>query len=142
MVEEKPSTPPTHVEAGRAEGIGLGFLEQTPNPATAPRQHPFHRKAAQDVLKALRSNIGAGIKVQGRWRQELLEASAHANRPGNFEDSTHFLDPEFRPITPADAEGPSGEVHLIPRRLWNTCFNSAWIWACSTPSVRPLKINA
>jgi hypothetical protein len=36
----------------------------------------------------------------------------------------------------------SSEGHLIPRMLLKTCFNSAWIWSCPTPSLRPLKINA
>ena len=44
-----------------------------------------------------------------RSRQELLEASGYANRPRDFDDLIHILDPELRLITPTDPEGSSSE---------------------------------
>ncbi|MFI5455726.1 MAG: hypothetical protein ACHRXM_09780 [Isosphaerales bacterium] len=44
-----------------------------------------------------------------RSRQDLLEASGYASRPGDFEDLIHILDPELRLITPTDAEGSSSD---------------------------------
>ena len=44
-----------------------------------------------------------------RSRQELQEASGYANRPRDFDDLIHILDPELRLITPTDPEGSSSE---------------------------------
>src|SRR4029077_12373401 len=38
-------------------------------------------------------------------RQELLQASSYANRPDDFDDLIHILDPELSLITPTDPEG-------------------------------------
>jgi eukaryotic-like serine/threonine-protein kinase len=43
-----------------------------------------------------------------RSRQELLEASGYANRPGDFDDLIHILDPKLRLITPTEADGEDG----------------------------------
>ena len=48
-----------------------------------------------------------------RSRQELLEASGYANRPRDFDDLIHILDPELRLITPTDPEGSPGEDQQI-----------------------------
>ena len=105
MVKGKPWTPATLKEVGGTEGIGLAFLEETFSASTAPPEHRFHQKAAQAVLKALLPETGTDIKGQMRSRQELLEASGYANRPGDFDDLIHILDPELRLITPTDREG-------------------------------------
>ena len=87
----------------------LTFLEETFSASTAPPEHRFHQKAAQAVLKALLPETGTDIKGQMRSRQELLEASGYANRPRDFDDLIHILDPELRLITPTDPEGSSSE---------------------------------
>ncbi len=104
MVKGKPWTPATLKEVGGTEGIGLAFLEETFSASTAPPEHRFHQKAAQAVLKALLPETGTDIKGQMRSRQELLEASGYANRPRDFDDLIHILDPELRLITPTDPE--------------------------------------
>jgi eukaryotic-like serine/threonine-protein kinase len=109
MVKGKPWTPATFREVGGTEGIGLTFLEETFSASTAPPEHRLHQKAAQAVLKALLPEIGTDIKGQMRSRQELLEASGYANRPRDFDDLIHILDPEIRLITPTDPEGSSSE---------------------------------
>ena len=109
MVKGKPWTPATLREVGGTEGVGLTFLEETFSASTAPPEHRFHQKAAQAVLKALLPESGTDIKGQMRSRQELLEASGYANRPRDFDDLIHILDPELRLITPTDPEGSSSE---------------------------------
>ena len=108
MVKGKPWTPATLKEVGGTEGVGLTFLEETFSASTAPPEHRLHQKAAQAVLKALLPESGTDIKGQMRSRQELLEASGYANRPRDFDDLIHILDPELRLITPTDPEGSEG----------------------------------
>ncbi len=109
MVKGKPWTPATLEEVGGTKGIGLTFLEETFSASTASPEHRLHQKAAQAVLKALLPESGTDIKGQMRSRQELLEASAYANRPRDFDDLIHILDPELRLITPTEAEGSASE---------------------------------
>jgi len=112
MVKGKPWTPATLKEVGGTEGIGLTFLEETFSASTAPPEHRLHQKAAQAVLKALLPESGTDIKGQMRSRQQLLEASGYANRPRDFEDLIHILDPELRLITPTDPEGSDGDQSM------------------------------
>ena len=109
MIKGKPWTPATLREVGGTEGVGVTFLEETFSASTAPPEHRLHQKAAQAVLKALLPESGTDIKGQMRSRQELLEASGYANRPRDFDDLIHILDPELRLITPTDPEGSSSE---------------------------------
>ena len=122
MVKGKPWTPATLRDVGGTEGIGLTFLEETFSASTAPPEHRIHQKAAEAVLKALLPESGTDIKGQMRSRQELLEASGYANRPRDFDDLIHILDPELRLITPTDPEGsasgsqanlPSGQYYQL-----------------------------
>jgi eukaryotic-like serine/threonine-protein kinase len=109
MVKGKEWAPATLRAVGGAEGIGLTFLEETFSVRTAPPEHRFHQKAAQAVLKAMLPETGTDIKGQMRSRPELLEASGYANRPGDFDDLIHVLDPELRLITPTEPDGSSSE---------------------------------
>jgi len=109
MVKGKPWGAATLKEVGGTAGVGLTFLEETFSARAAPPEHRFHQKAAQAVLKALLPETGTDIKGQMRSRQELLEASGYASRPGDFEDLIHILDPGLRLITPTDVEGSSSE---------------------------------
>ena len=84
------------------------------------------------MLKALLPESGTDIKGQMRSRQELLEASGYANRPRDFDDLIHILDPELRLITPTDPEGSPGERQARPAsRAGNTISSRTTIW--STP---------
>ena len=120
MVKGKPWTPATLKEVGGTEGVGVTFLEETFSASTAPPEHRFHQKAAQAVLKALLPETGTDIKGQMRSRQELLEASGYANRPEDFDDLIHILDPELRLITPTDPEGSSSEDQARRYRAGDT----------------------
>ncbi len=111
MMKGKPWTPATLKQVGGTKGVGVTFLEETFSSSTAPPEHRLHQKAAQAVLKALLPESGTDIKGQMRSRQELLEASGHVNRPKDFDDLIHILDPELRLITPTDPEGSSSDRH-------------------------------
>jgi formylglycine-generating enzyme required for sulfatase activity len=108
-VKGKPWTPISFREVGGTQGIGLTFLDGTFSASTATPEHRYHQKAAQAVLKALLPESGTDIKGQMRSRQELLEASGYASRPGDFVKLIRILDPELRLITPTDPEGSSRE---------------------------------
>jgi eukaryotic-like serine/threonine-protein kinase len=105
MVKGKPWTSATLREVGGIEGVGITFLEETFSSPQANPKHRLHQKAAQAVLKALLPESGTDFKGQMRSRQELLEASGYANRPTDFDDLIHILDPELLLITPTDPEG-------------------------------------
>jgi formylglycine-generating enzyme required for sulfatase activity len=109
MTKCKPWAPSTLKEVGGASGVGATFLEETFSARAAPPEHRLHQKAAQAVLKALLPETGTDIKGQMRSRQELLEASGYANRPGDLDDLIHILDAELRLITPTDPEGSSSD---------------------------------
>ena len=109
MVKAKSWIPTTLRAVGGTEGIGVTFLEDTFGSAQANPKHRLHREAAQAVLKALLPETGADIKGQMRSREELLEVSGYADRPRDFDDLVHILDPELRLITPTDPEGSSSE---------------------------------
>ena len=66
-----------------------------------------------------------------RSRQELLEASGYANRPRDFDDLIHILDPELRLITPTDPEGSASEDQATTSRAGNTTSSHTITW--STP---------
>jgi serine/threonine protein kinase/formylglycine-generating enzyme required for sulfatase activity/tetratricopeptide (TPR) repeat protein len=102
MVKGKPWTPRTLKAVGGTKGIGVTFLEETLSARNATPEHRLHQKAAQSVLKALLPETGTDIKGQMRSRQELREASGYANRPTDFDNLIHILDPELRLITPTD----------------------------------------
>jgi serine/threonine protein kinase/formylglycine-generating enzyme required for sulfatase activity len=108
MVKGKPWDPATLKEVGGTEGVGVAFLDETFTAATAPPQHRLHQKAGQAVLKLLLPEIGTDIKGNMRSQQELLEASAYANRPEDFAELLRILDGELRLITPTDPEGVAG----------------------------------
>jgi len=109
VVKAKSWTPTTLREIGGTEGVGVTFLEETFGSAQANPRHRLHQKAAQAVLKALLPESGTDIKGQMRSLQKLLEASSYADRPRDFDDLIHILDPELRLITPTDPEGSSSE---------------------------------
>ena len=109
MIKGKPWTPTTLREVGGTEGVGLTFLEETfASPQANPR-HRLHQRAAQAVLKALLPESGTDIKGQMRSVGVLRDTSGYADRPRDFDDLIHILDPELRLITPTDPEGSSVE---------------------------------
>ena len=69
-----------------------------------------------------------------RSRQELLEASGYANRPRDFDDLIHILDPELRLITPTDPEGSSSEDQSdhTERAILPTRPTTTWFTPCGT----------
>ncbi len=116
MMKGKRWAPSTLKEVGGTKGVGVTFLEETFSAPTAPPEHRLHQKAAQVVLQALLPESGTDIKGQMRSRQQLLNASRYGNRPRDFDDLIHILDPELRLITPTDPEGSASENQAtLPR---------------------------
>jgi eukaryotic-like serine/threonine-protein kinase len=122
MLKGKPWNPATLRAVGGTEGVGVTFLEETFSTPQANPKHRLHQKAGQAVLRALLPETGTDIKGQMRSRQELLKESGYANRPRDFDDLIHILDPELRLITPTDPEGfanenqanlPSGQYYQL-----------------------------
>ncbi|MGO9914470.1 MAG: protein kinase domain-containing protein [Isosphaeraceae bacterium] len=109
MVKGKPWAPATLRGVGGTQGVGLAFLEETFSAQSAPPEHRLHQKAAQAVLKALLPQTGTDIKGRMRSEAELLEASGYADRPRDFADVIHILDPELRLISPTEPEGVAGD---------------------------------
>jgi serine/threonine protein kinase len=109
MVKGKAWTPATLRAVGGTQGVGVTFLEETFSTATAPPEHRLHQQAAQAVLKALLPQTGTDIKGRMRSVEELQRASGYPDRPREFDDLLHILDPELRLITPTDPEGALGE---------------------------------
>jgi formylglycine-generating enzyme required for sulfatase activity len=109
MVKAKPWTPATLRAIGGAAGVGVTFLEETFSAATVPPLHRLHQKAARAVLKALLPEQGTDIKGHLRSREDLVQASGYAHRPGDFEALLGILDAELRLVTPTDPEAKSSE---------------------------------
>ncbi len=107
MVKDKPWVPSTLEEVGGTEGIGVNFLEETFSSRKANPEHRHHQQAAREVLKALLPEVGTDIKGHMRSYGELLAASGHQDRPGEFKDLLRILDGALRLITPTDPEGVS-----------------------------------
>jgi hypothetical protein len=111
MMKGKPWTPATLKAVGGVRGVGVAFLEDTFSAASAPPHHRLHQKAARAVLRALLPEQGTDIRGRMRSREQLLEASGYAGRPGEFAELLRILDGELRLLTPADPE-PRGYKRL------------------------------
>lgn len=105
MVNGRSWTTATLDEMGGAEGVGLAFLDQCFNSASANPHHRSHFRAARAVLHTLLPEVGTEIKDQIRSGLELLEASGYKNQLADFADLMRILDAELRLVTPVDPQG-------------------------------------
>ena len=105
MFKAKSWTPASLRAVGGTEGVGVSFLEETFGSAQANPKYRVHQRAAQAVLKKLLPETGTDIRGQMRSVGELRDASRYADRPRDFDDLIHILDPELRLITPTDPVG-------------------------------------
>ena len=94
MMKGKPWTPATLARSRRhrgrrrdVPGRDLRRLDRS-LPSIA-----FTRKPPRRFSEACCPETGTDIKGQMRSRQELLGASGYANRPRDFDDLIHILDP-------------------------------------------------
>ena len=60
-----------------------------------------------------------------RSEADLLEASGYADRPRDFDDLIHILDPELRLITPTEPEGVEGGGWRVEGGGWRV-EGQAW----------------
>src|SRR5262249_54452240 len=86
-----------------AKDVGLWFLEETFDAASAPPGWQRHRAAARAVLATLLPEPGADPGDRGRPRHELLTASGYPARPADFEALMRTLVGEVGLITPVEA---------------------------------------
>src|SRR5262249_45966256 len=107
------------------------------SPQANPR-HRLHQWAAQAVLKALLPPSGNDLKGQMRPEVELRAASGYADRPRDFDDLIHILDPELRLITPTDPGGSSPESASGPARARHSQRTHVYL-VHSCRDSRPLK---
>jgi formylglycine-generating enzyme required for sulfatase activity len=112
MVRRRPWRLETLRALGGIDGIGVTFLEETFDESSAPLTHRTHRRAAQDVLKALLPAPPSDLKGTQRSRQVLQESAGYTGRQGEFDELMRILDSELRLVTPVDAQrlqaGPTG----------------------------------
>ena len=105
MVKGKPWTPATLRDVGGTEGVGVTFLEETfsspqANPEASPPPESRPGCAQSPAARDRHRHQGADAVGSG-----IREASGYADRPRDFADLIHILDPELRLITPTDPEG-------------------------------------
>jgi hypothetical protein len=109
MVKDKTWAPATLQALGGTQGIGIAFLEEMFEAATAPPEHRRHARAARAVLQELLPGAGSDIKGQRKSYRELLAASGYAAHPDEFDALIRILDAELRLVTPVDlGESPMG----------------------------------
>jgi serine/threonine protein kinase/formylglycine-generating enzyme required for sulfatase activity len=102
VIRRRPWTVQALRALGGVEGIGVKFLEETFDSASANPAHRLHRAAAEAVLKLLLPAPTAIIRGAPRSGQELCQASGYAERPADFADLLRVLDQDLRLITPVD----------------------------------------
>ena len=102
VVRRRPWTPSTLRELGGFEGIGVTFLIETFDSASAPLSYRLHRKAALATLEALLPGPASLIRGAARSASELREAAGYHDRPGDFADMMRILDSELRMISLVD----------------------------------------
>jgi hypothetical protein len=89
---------------GGAAGVGVKFLDQKFSATTAPPPNRKHKKAAQEVLKALLPEAGTDIKGHMRTREQLAQASGYERRPNDFEELLNILENHLKLVKPVDWE--------------------------------------
>ncbi|MGO9598586.1 MAG: protein kinase domain-containing protein [Isosphaeraceae bacterium] len=102
VIRRRPWTVQALRALGGVEGIGVKFLEETFDSASANPAHRIHRAAAEAMLKLLLPAPMAIIRAAPRSGQELCQASGYADRPADFADLLRVLDNDLRLITPLD----------------------------------------
>ena len=119
LLRDRPWTTQMLRRMGGMSGLGVTFLEEAFESATAPPMHRVHQEAAREVLRLFLPEQGAKIRGRRRSRRELEEASGYAGRPKELVELMQILDAELRLVTPVDPEqsgGPKARKRCRPRR--------------------------
>ena len=109
MVKGKSWDMTTLESLGGIEGVGLRFLEECFESATAPAEQRVHRAAVHRTLRELLPSLGTDIKGAMKSWNELLDASGYREQPDQFRALIRILDSNLRLITPTDPMGLSPE---------------------------------
>ncbi|MBM4089339.1 MAG: serine/threonine protein kinase, partial [Planctomycetes bacterium] len=107
MFKGREWTPANLKHVGGISGLGVTFLEELFDAASASQRHRVHREAAARVLQALLPEPGSTLKGRLRSRAELLAMSGYEHRPPDFDQLMLMLDRELRLVTPAAREDGS-----------------------------------
>src|SRR5262249_37118433 len=77
MFKGKPWTPQVLSDLGGAEGIGVLFLQEAFDSATAPASNRLHAPAARRVLHGLLPGPKTPLRHHAQSRDDLLQASGY-----------------------------------------------------------------
>ncbi len=102
IMKSKPWTIEALSQVGGARGVGLKFLEDTFDGASAPLAYRYHEAAARRALQQLLPSPGQSIRGHTRTREELNVVSGYAVGSKDFEELMTILDTEVRLVTPSD----------------------------------------
>ena len=86
-------------EFGGADGIGVGFLNETFVFHQAPAVYKSHRRAAQECLHKLLPAVGSDLKGHMMSKTDLIKGS---REPASFEQLIDILDQDLKLITPIE----------------------------------------
>lgn len=100
MFKGKPWTPKVLSELGGTEGIGVLFLQNAFDSATAPAQNRVHAQAARRVLQILLPGPKTALREHTQARDELMLASGYGDDQQAFAGLLQILDHELRLVTP------------------------------------------
>ena len=103
MMKARDWTQATWRDVGGAEGLGVNFLEETFNSASAPPERRYHQAAARAVLRCLLPDSGSDMKGHMRSEDELIQACGYGHRKADFEELIGILDGSLRLISAGDS---------------------------------------
>ena len=92
---------------GGIAGIGVTFLRGAFDAPSAPPVHQTHRKAAQNILRALLSASPSNLRGAVRSASELRDAAGYRDQPADFAAIVRILDSGLRLISIVDVDGPA-----------------------------------
>jgi len=102
MLKGQEWTPATLKQIGGLQGIGVRYLEQQFDDATAPPHHRRYRKRIEALLSAMLPPVGESIRGQRMSVSALAAACGLTVDSREFQELLEILDRDTRIITPVD----------------------------------------
>tara|TARA_R110002049_G_scaffold309101_1_gene516877 strand:- start:15646 stop:18687 length:3042 start_codon:yes stop_codon:yes gene_type:complete len=102
LIKDKPWEVKTLRQFGGAAGLGIAFLNATFHSKNAPSSYRYHRRAAQNVLRALLPEPGVEIRSAAMPINSIREVSGYGREPQKFDDLLTILEKEVRLVTAAE----------------------------------------
>lgn len=121
MMKGRLWAPQTLADLGGSEGIGVRFLEEHFEGATASPRHRAHQVAARQVLARLLPEQGASIRGLSRTEEEVATAAGYSLHSDECHELIEILDSQLRLISPSDDRdnlaGPDATQYVENARL-------------------------